>query len=1331
MARRKSAQSSKSIPLEVEADLQVLLGYLNFSAGIPDPGFQSSLNHLHRWLGPETTWIRLRDAATKRLQEAAKSLPAFTDTRQASAVLDLVFDEVWPAYRRHHADLFFHLADSDFEQPFFLARLFEATLAQGPDWDDAPQVVSGAISQLNDFVGHRPVAVLESGRSMEPYAHERFRPIPIYLKEAGVATGKYEALITKTLSILKESSPDLLRDSYFELSQLEELAVDTRAYDQNHPVYKRTNYTFGEWDPHRIDIKGQYTRFVARAIVVDALVDWMASAQDVTEEEALFQAAAALCGTMLMASSISGAGPDTHTSDISLLSLLPQVARKRDAFYERLLASLSGPMVKKIMAESEAHRQPFGRVRQHLNLFLADYGSRQLQHIHAALLYARMGYAEAAEHEANVIPSVSARFECAVQCCITAANIDLDHGHLAAAAERVERIPELLHQGIECGGLVDPWNILGFQGMFPLFNGREDSHFDPRVDTLIDLMDRTFSLLARLMSEAAAEGNQAVLRSVSSEFRALADFWDRFATTTVADLPKVSGSESWESATHVAEMLSQWRDAGEAAGDIAFWRGQIDNFQSPKSYALVVSALLDKGDTVAAMGLLMQWLSEGETVSLESGNYSFHPLAGRWLAAAIAPLEDETLEECGRRVWPVIQKFFDYLEANAGPYWSVPSLDEAVAPQKSSPAGDEGFDDDDEPDDEDDLFGAAYEDVTFQDSARDGRVGDTFDDDRFSRDSEFDSLSSGLRDRLIFLANLAHLRQVAASTLAAAMPPVVADESDSPTKGGLPEDVVLRWREHDTQLLRGLRELIEAVWERESARPAGDQDSLIEYDRQSQLKYDLLRMLIIVYSKSRDASRTLMACLPETPRESELRGWEASAVELYRSIFRSDTERTRQLLPPFLQEISRLPLLYVPLSEGGDPRAIARVRTLQNVIQFLLEHLPRLGLLRETWHILKTAHEMERQSRKSGVTITEFAGLFTTALSNSLACVIHSSQQWQDGEFTDEQLIQVVGEIAEFYLEQWLDHSATMRISGAEAILDRETWSEVKWFIRNYGRELFHGSNLTLGSLRATLAHGVEGYLEFLEENDDPLNPIQLVQDLSDGLSRREATFCLEVVFRCLQDRYERFVEYNSTTTQSDYGENIYILLAFLRLEAHYDRKAWDLAPVAIVHEALARHGSGEAAEIWQDVFRIKTADLAETFLRNLGRLERVCSIKLPSLRDRLSERFIKPLTLDRILALVPSAVEDARRQEPSAAFETLRADVDRYLESTSGSAMDIPPWLYSLDNEVAKLEQSDHFDLDASPITVSLPRVNISLNEFSRQVAAWEDELDETKDAK
>lgn len=1320
---RKSPRSSTALPEEVAADLQTFLGYLNFSSGIPDPGFQACVNRLYRYLGPNEASSKLYELASGYLNGAGKKLPAFADAEQANAVLGLVFGEIHSAYRLHHADLLFHLSDSDFKHPFLLARMFEATLAQGSPWDETERITEGALAKLNDFVGHRPVAVLESGRKMEPYPHERFRPVPIYLQGAGVETGRYEALITRTLEILDEFSGPLLDDAYFTLAQLEELAVDVRAYDQNHPVYKRTNYTFGEWDPHQIDNKGRYTRFVVRKIVIDALLDWMESARDMSEDEALFQAAAALCGTMLMASSISGSGPDTHTSDISLISLLPRVARHRDAFYEMLLSSLSGPLQKRLLAESAIHRQPFGRVRQYLNLRLADYGAQQLQHVQMSSLFARMGYPQAAREEAYVIPSASARFECAIQCCITSSNIDLDHGKMAEAAARACEISELLHRGIDCGALVDPWNILGFQGLFPLFVAREDAHYDRRVDVLIDLVERSFTLFARLMSEASAVGDQTVLRTISEEFRGLADFWDRFATTTVTDLPAISGSESWESATHVANMLAQWREAGEAAGDIAFWRGQVDRLQSPKSYALVVKALLDRGDSVAAMGLLMQWLSAGESVSLESGPYSFHPLAGRWLDSALAASEEEDAAATAERVWPTVAKFFDYLEANAGAYWSVPTLDEAELPRENDLSMEEA-EEEVEDDDEDNLFGAAYENVTFKDSAQDGQIGDTFDDDRFARDSEFDSLSSGLRDRLIFLANLTHMRQLAASTMVAVVP-----QNDDEIDENI-ATTISHWREHDTKLLRGLRELIEAVWSRQSPGPAGDQDSLIEYDRQSQLKYDLLRMLIIVYSKCRESSRTLLCCLPNSPKGVSLRGWEAAAIELYRAIFRSDVAETKRLLPPFLAAISRMPFLYVPLNEGGDPRDIAGVRTLQNAIQFLLEQLPRLGLLRETWQTLKTAYQMERRSHRAGVTITEFAGLFSTALHGSLETIIRSSSEWDKGEFTDEQLIQVVGEISDFYLQQWLEHSPTMRVSHVEAIADRGTWAEVKWFIRTYGQDLFYGGNLTLGGIRAILSRGVDSYFEFLKENDDPIRPTQLVEDLNSGLDSEEAAYSLEIVLRCLQDKYDRFIEYNSTTTQSDYGENIYLLLAFLRLEADYDRKAWDLAPVAMVHEALARNGATEAAEIWQDVFQIKTADLSQSFLRNLDRLERACSIKLPSLRDRLSERFVKPLTLDRILALVPQAVEDARAQvTSSSAFEMLREQAAEYMETTSGSAMDVPPWLYSLENEVAKLELPDFFDLDALAVPVSLPKVNISLREFSRQIEDWNNPLDGTEE--
>ena len=52
---------------------------------------------------------------------------------------------------------------------------------------------------------------------------------------------------------------------------LDELAVDVRAYDHGHPVNRRPNYVFGEWDPHHIDNKGRYSRYVIRKLTLDAI----------------------------------------------------------------------------------------------------------------------------------------------------------------------------------------------------------------------------------------------------------------------------------------------------------------------------------------------------------------------------------------------------------------------------------------------------------------------------------------------------------------------------------------------------------------------------------------------------------------------------------------------------------------------------------------------------------------------------------------------------------------------------------------------------------------------------------------------------------------------------------------------------------------------------------------------------------------------------------------------------------------------------------------------------------------------------------------------------
>ena len=130
----------------------------------------------------------------------------------------------------------------------------------------------------------------------------------------------------------------------------------------------------------------------------------------------------------------------------------------------------------------------------------------------------------------------------------------------------------------------------------------ENSVHDHRVDELIDLVTEIFSLYARLEKEAAAAGKVDLQQGLADSLRSLAEWWDQFASTEVGEITGVSGHQAWESAGQVATALGAWHKAGTSAGDVAFWQRPVEQFKSPKAYALLVDALLEQRDPVAAMG---------------------------------------------------------------------------------------------------------------------------------------------------------------------------------------------------------------------------------------------------------------------------------------------------------------------------------------------------------------------------------------------------------------------------------------------------------------------------------------------------------------------------------------------------------------------------------------------------------------------------------------------------------------------------------------------------------------------------------------------------------
>lgn len=1324
------------MPTELSGELQQaahdVLGYLNLSSGTPDARFLSQINALFAALEaeqlPGQDWNVCQRLHTLLREEAVRargSSAAFRETCQAEAVLDLVFTRLLPAYREFHRDLLFHQDDAELFRPFFLGRACEAVLQVGSPWDEADRIIPAAVERLNDFIGHRPVAVLHNQR-MEPYKHEWVRPIPLYIEGAGVAVGTYHDVITLALEILRNTDRDILDLAYFDLERMEELALDPRAYDFEHPANQRINYQFGQWDPNRIDNRGQYRRFVITQVTIDALLERTTSTRGVESEELLFEAAAVLAGTMLMASGVSGRGPDTHDSTTTLATLLPRIAHYRDVFYQRLLAKVDGKHGQRLREEAKVRQQPFADARQHLNRRLARLRAIQQQHVYLAGIFAKAGFTEASRRQVAIVPVASARMQCEIHCRLTAAHLAIKQGDLAAAAATVDEIEDLLHRAIECGAMVDPWNLLGFGAQFSLFPALENSIRDVRADDLIDTMRDIFALRSRIQSEAAAAGQAELAEQVANQTDRLAQWWDRFASVEVSEVEGFSGKEEADSARHVARALGDWHQAGAAAGDIAFWRSHIDQFNSTKAYAEVVAALLDQQDLRGSAALMMAWLSHVEQVPLEDGDHSFNRLALRWMNTL--RLQTDLPPE---QRWQLLRWFFDYLEANAGEYWDVPA---AVWPEGGLVPVEEPFaEDDDEEEEDDDPFAAAYEGVVYRDSTRDGVEGELFDPTSQTTEYELDQESARLHRRIGFLATLMELWRIAGVLLCETVPPPKRKSRKSKQaeadcaaaeESGIDAallDSAQAWLARCVYLRQELQKFAEQIHRHPVPQPTTSHESLVEYDRRQYVKEMLLDHAIRTIVNAGAAIRSLLTMERCQIPSAGLHNWEEQAVLLLRAARSRKQSQIQSRYRQYEMACEDQPLLYVPVTRGGEPQAMVIAQTMLQTHCQLLTVLPRLGRLDLTCNLLHFARETEIEYPVGRGAVSEFDRLFTTGYRAIVEQIILSATRDKQPESDDDaELVDCLNEVTEKLLRLWLAHSSSLRLSVLEPLMSEAAWRKTVRFIEKYGHDLFVPMFLSEGNLRGIIHQGAETFLENLLEDPDAADELTLLRDIQQGKSLKVAAAQLDCIIQALLENYAEYNDYNHTTTQSDRGEMLFCLLDFLRVKVSYDRIAWNLQPVVLVHEMLVRHGRVAAAELWRRSVADQTADTADHHIARYNELIHKYGMQLPTVADRLQERFVRNLELDCLKAMIAPAIAELQEGRPTQMFDRLEEGINQFAQTPRGVGLDVPTWLTALDDEVMDVmaerqPELSHRHCDLIPWNV------LTLDKIRKQLADWE----------
>jgi hypothetical protein len=449
------------------------------------------------------------------------------------------------------------------------------------------------------------------------------------------------------------------------------------------------------------------------------------------------------------------------------------------------------------------------------------------------------------------------------------------------------------------------------------------------------------------------------------------------------------------------------------------------------------------------------------------------------------------------------------------------------------------------------------------------------------------------------------------------------------------------------------------------------------------------------------------------------------AMAVFSGLLRGDPEAVQTNWEPLVESLRLQPLLYVPLAKGGDPHKIVAARVRQRAIQDLLAWLPRQGLMAETCRLIEVAREMERANPVGPGAVTEFDELFKVGYKAMVRAVVRSASTWgdqpADGEASNPTvaiLVKHLKQLTQSLLSSWLAHSKTLRLSVLEKTKGRNEWGKLARFIERYGEDIFTQRFLNLANLRAILYEGVEYWLEQLELEPDPEVAGKLLQDLQSGeITYREAAEHLSVALEAITENYGEYRDYNSMTTQSDRGELLYMLLDFLRLRTDYDRICWQLKPVVWAHEILVRQGHTKAAGMWRKELADQTCQEANKFLQRLTKLQARYAMRMPTVADRLGERFTRPMIIDRIRALAEPAMREARESKDSPSFRLLRKEIARLTRQPTGVGLDVPAWLVALEDEVGTLSHRNPEKGHTRELDAMVPRKTLSLEETKTQL--------------
>ena len=113
--------------------------------------------------------------------------------------------------------------------------------------------------------------------------------------------------------------------------------------------------------------------------------------------------------------------------------------------------------------------------------------------------------------------------------------------------------------------------------------------------------------------------------------------------------------------------------------------------------------------------------------------------------------------------------------------------------------------------------------------------------------------------------------------------------------------------------------------------------------------------------------------------------------------------------------------------------------------------------------------------------------------------------------------------------------------------------------------------------------------------------------------------------------------------------------------------------------------------------------------------------MKMPTVADRLNERFVKPMTIDRMRALIRPAMRQLRasNKEDSRAFDLLIQESHLMMREPTGVGLDIPAWLLMLEEEVDRVLHNNRNSPQVQRLERAVPVIPVTHQQLLDQFNA------------